>query len=281
MGVVGEPGEYGTFRLSPDGRRVAAARDGPGGSDLWLLEVERGIASRFTSNYSAYPVWSPNGRTIMFESLALWRKESSGTEKEEQLTRSTNLQVPTDWSHGGRWALYFEIAPALSGLWVLSVPPTGKPSQETTPRPYIRTPFNDWNGRFSPEAPPRWVAYQADDTGRSEIYIQAFPVPRGPIPISTNGGQYPQWGAGGRDLFYVSLDNKLMAVSLKLGADSVEPATPRELFHLPIVETGQSPYDATPDGQRFLVRATLGQAGEPLTVIVNWPALLKRGAAAQ
>ena len=73
-----------------------------------------------------------------------------------------------------------------------------------------------------------------------------------------------------------------MAVSLKLGTDSVEPSTPRELFALPAVDTGWPPYDTAPDGQRFLVRATAGQAAaQPLTVIVNWPALLKKGAAAQ
>ena len=106
----------------------------------------------------------------------------------------------------------------------------------------------------------------------------AFPEPRGKFHISTGGGHYPQWGAGGRELFYVSLDNRLMAVSLKLGADSVEANAPRELFRLPTVETGASPYEATADGQRFLVRAVPGHAGEPLTVIVNWP---EKGAAAQ
>jgi hypothetical protein len=104
--------------------------------------------------------------------------------------------------------------------------------------------------------------------------------PLTPIRISTGGGQYPQWGAGGRELFYVSLDNRLMAVSLKLGADSVEANAPRELFPLPAVDIGLPPYDVAADGQRFLVRAALGHAGEPLTVIVNWPALLKKGAAA-
>jgi hypothetical protein len=94
--------------------------------------------------------------------------------------------------------------------------------------------------------------------------------------------QYPQWGPGGRELFYVSLDFKLMAVSLKLGADSVEPSAPRELFPLPIVDSGWSPYETAADGQRFLVRAVpQQQASQPLTVIVNWPALLKKGAAAQ
>ena len=70
------------------------------------------------------------------------------------------------------------------------------------------------------------MAYQSDVTGRYEVYIQAFPEPRGRFQISTGGGQYPQWGAGGRELFYVSSDYKLMVVSLKLGTDSVEPANP-------------------------------------------------------
>lgn len=135
-------------------------------------------------------------------------------------------------------------------------------------------------GRFSPESPPRWVAYQSDVTGKFEVYIQSLPEPRGKVQISTGGGQYPEWGAGGRELFYVSPDNKLMVASVKLGAESVEPSAPRELFTLPVTEIGWSPYAATADGQRFLVRATPGQAGQPLTVIVNWPALLKKEAPA-
>jgi hypothetical protein len=122
------------------------------------------------------------------------------------------------------------------------------------------------------------VAYESDETGRWEVYIQAFPEPRGATRISTGGGRDPQWGTGGRELFFVSPDNKLMVVSLKIGAESVEPSTPRELFPLP--EVGGH-YDATPDGQRFLVRATPEQATQPLTVIVNWPALLKKEAPAQ
>jgi hypothetical protein len=122
------------------------------------------------------------------------------------------------------------------------------------------------------------VAYQSDESGRYEVYIDAFPQPRGKTRISTGGGTYPQWGAGGRELFYVSADFKLMAVDLKLTTDSVKPSAPRELFRLPVVDDGYSPYDAPPDGQRFLVRATPERgAAQPLTVIVNWPALLKEG----
>jgi hypothetical protein len=128
---------------------------------------------------------------------------------------------------------------------------------------------------------PRWVAYVSDESGRNEVYVDTFPERRHKTPISTGGGLYPQWGAGGRELFYVSPDFKVMAVSLKLGTDYAEPSAPRELFPLPAVDNGHSPYEATPDGQRFLVRATpLQQAAEPLTVIVNWPALLRKGSPA-
>jgi hypothetical protein len=65
-----------------------------------------------------------------------------------------------------------------------------------------------------------------------------------------------------------------------MGVDALEPSAPRELFALPMVEDGWNPYDTTADGQRFLMRATPRQAAKPLTVIVNWPALLNREAPA-
>src|SRR5215831_2605243 len=108
--------------------------------------------------------------------------------------------------------------------------------------PYLRTPLNVSWGRFSPEASPRWVAYQSDESGHFEVYVDAFPEPRHKVRISTGGGSYPQWGADGREVFYVSPENKLMVVSLELGTDSVAPSVPRELFHLPTVDTGWSPY---------------------------------------
>ena len=287
LAMVGEPGEYtSAFRLSPDGRSVAAVRDSPGARDLWLLEAERGIVGRFTTNsgLSLYPVWSPDSRTIVFTSGAsrnLFRKDSIGTGSEEPLAPAGNPRYATDWSRDGRYLLYHEIAPDIPRhLWVLDMTADGRAAPDAKPRPYLQTRFTESFGRFSPESPPRWVAYQSDVTGRYEVYIQAFPEPRGKFQISTDGGRYPQWGAGGRELFYVSPDYKLMVVSLKLGTDSVEAANPRQLFPLPSLDNGFSPYDTAPDGQRFVVRATAGQAAQPLTVIVNWPALLKKGAPA-
>jgi len=286
LGTLGEVGEYNTFRLSIDGRRAAATIARPGGADLWLLDVERGVASRFTSNSTDnnYPVWSPDGQAILFTSCCprnLFHKDVTGAGSEQRVLPDPHQQLANDWSRDGHVVLYYDIAPDTGrDLWTLSVMPDGRPDANAKPKPYLVTQFNESWGRFSPDPNPRWVAYQSDESGRYEIYVRTFPDPRGKTPISIGGGQYPQWGPGGRELFYVSLDNKLMAVDVTLGKDSVEAATPQELFTLPIVDIGWSPYDTAPDG-RFLVRAMPRQVSESLTVIVNWPALLKKGSSPQ
>jgi len=279
--AIGEPGEYGTFRLSPDGRRIAVMKAQPNGDSIWLLEVVRGVSTPFTSNtsISIFPVWSPDTRTIVFHRYPtknLFRKDSGGGAAEQRLTRSPNVQYASDWSGDGRYVLYFEVDPGTQrDLWVLPMTPEGGVAADVKPWPYLHTPYNEWLGRFSPEDNPGRVAYQSDESGQYEVYIDSFPQPRGGTLISKGGGRYPQWGAGGRELFYVSPDFKLMVVDLKMTGNFLEPSAPRELFPLPAVDTGYSPYD-TLDGQRFLVRAVPEHgASQPLTVIVNWPALLK------
>jgi Tol biopolymer transport system component/tRNA A-37 threonylcarbamoyl transferase component Bud32 len=287
LAPVGEENAYSfPFRLSPDGRRAAATRDRPGGNDLWVLDVEGGgPSSRFTSAdaLNVFPIWSPDGRTILFTTAAqrIFRKDSGGSGGEQRVTEGSNQQYAHDWSRDGRFLIYIENAPDTQlDLWILPFTAEGKIPGNAKPSPYVQTKFNENNARFSPETSPRWVAYQSDETGRYEIYIRAFPRPGDKFPISTAGGKYPEWGAGGRELFYVAPDNKLMAVDLTLTSDAVRPSAPRSLFTLPIIDNGLSPYD-TIDGQRFLVRAVPQQASPPLTVIVNWPALLKKGSAAQ
>jgi eukaryotic-like serine/threonine-protein kinase len=144
------------------------------------------------------------------------------------------------------------------------------------PRVYQQTTFDETWGRFSPQSPPRWMAYVSDESGRDEVYIRAFPDPQGKWRVSTGGGEFPEWSPDGRELYYVSPQNKLMAVSLKFGIDAVEPAAPRELFGLPGERYMSAyPYAVAPDGKRFLARVTVQDANQPLRVILNWPALLK------
>ena len=229
QGTVGEPAAYAFFHLSRDGRRVAVAGPAPNGTDLWVLDVDRGVPSRFTSRpgITTSPVWSPDGRTIVFGSDTpsnLFRKEASGASGEQRLTQSRDPQFPMDWSRDGRFILYEQDTLVdRRSLWILPVGPG-----DAKPTPYLRTTFNESMGRFSPDT--RWVAFQSDESGRYEVYIDAFPEPRGKVRISTGGGVFPQWGASGRELFYVSADSNLMSVSLKVGNGSLDPSAPRALL---------------------------------------------------
>jgi hypothetical protein len=146
------------------------------------------------------------------------------TSEEQVITERPSNSTPSDWSRDGRWLLTREIDPKTKyDIWRIPVTPDGRLRQDEAPAPYLRTPFNEAEGRFSPEPRPRWVAYTSDESGQLEVYIDAFPEPRGKRRISIAGGRGPQWGAGGRELYYVSPDNKLMAVDLKLGADRWSP----------------------------------------------------------
>jgi Tol biopolymer transport system component len=173
-------------------------------------------------------------------------------------------------SRDGRLALYYEVAPGTQrDLWTLPLKPG-----DTAPKLYLSTAFNESFGMFSPEPSPRWIAYQSDEAGSYEVYIDSFPQPSGRVRVSTTGGSYPQWGGRGTELFYVSADRKLMAVDLKLASGSMQASTPRELFRIAGGDDSFSPYDAAQDGQRFLVRVMPDRP--PLSVIVNWAALLKK-----
>jgi Tol biopolymer transport system component len=275
LGLLGEPNDYVIFRIAPDGRHVAASIGNPPRADLWLLDIERNVSSRFTFTGTAHsdPVWSRDSRTVVYRSgNSIFRKESSGAGEEQSVTQSAVLQSPTDWSRDGRLILFNQLAPGnRSELWILPVSPEGNPTGPA--QAYLHTQMNERDGQFSSEPNPRWVAYMSTESGKPEVYVQAFPAARGKFQVSAGGGRFPKWGPGGRELFYISPNDKLMIVDLKLGADSVEPSAPRELFSLPTPTINFIPYDVSADGQRFLVQAPPQQAA-PLTVIVDWPALL-------
>ena len=239
LGTLGDRGQFWHFlRFSPDGQQVAITRIETG-RELWLLDVERGTSRRttFDSRGGFYPLWSPDSRTILFSGdnvTALYRKDASGSTPDQRLAAGTRDLSLTDWSIDGRFALNNRLTPdTRQDIWVVPVTPDGHLDPSAQPRAYLRTPASELWGRFSREPNPRWVAYQSDENGRNEVYVQSFPEPRLPHRISVNGGEKPQWGPGGHELFYKSLDNKVMVVRLELGADTVGVSTPQELFAIP------------------------------------------------
>ena len=269
------------FHLSPDGRRIAVTRVSSVGADLWILDVDRGVPDRFAARpgLNVSPVWSSDSQTILFASDAppnLFRKNASGNSAEQGLTHSGNAQFPMDWSRNGKFILYEEdtVPGNRRSLWILPTTPS-----DAKPRLYQRTTFSESNGQISPDT--RWLAFQSNESGRFEIYIDGFPEPRGRVRISTGGGVLPEWSSDGRELFFVSDDSMLMSVSLKPGPVSLQPSAPHALFPLLVIDTDVSPYDVTPDRERFLVLEAAEHATQPLTVIANWPALLNKATNSQ
>jgi len=143
--------------------------------------------------------------------------------------------------------MVYEVGPITGRDLSIMTPTAG----EARPVPYLHTPFNEWWGRFAPEPKTRWTAYQSDESGRWEIYVDSYPAPGSCRQISTDGGQFPHWGPDGRELFFVAPDYTLMVSDVRLGITSVESSAPRPLFRLPAVDTGRSPYEVAPIGQRF------------------------------
>ena len=156
-------------------------------------------------------------------------------------------------------------------LWVLPL------SGDKKPFPFLKTAFEKRNGQFSPDG--KWVVYQSNESGRSEIYVQPFSGPGGKFQISSNGGTQPRWNKNGKEIFYVSLDSKMMAAPVKLSLDgqSLERGTPADLFPVRIVGGPVAPfgnkqqYSVSSDGQRFLVNLAADEgAASPITLIYNW-----------
>lgn len=153
-----------------------------------------------------------------------------------------------------------------SDIWLLSL-------ADRKVRPFLNTQFNETDSRFSPDG--RWVAYVSDDSGKPEVYIQPTNASRERVRVSSSGGSQPNWRRDGKELFYLSPLQKLIAVPIKTG-DRIQLGTAEELFRVDVT-VGTSTYDVSADGRRFLVNARLsGAESTPITIVTNWTASLKK-----
>ena len=134
--------------------------------------------------------------------------------------------------------------------------------------------FNETNGVFSPDG--RWIAYESDESGRPEVYVQTFPLTNQKVRISTSGGTDPEWSKTGAELFYLASNRDLIAVPYRVSGAAFQPGVATALFPIAGNVTRRA-YAAASDGRRFLVAKMSGEnAAEPVTVLLNWQAALKK-----
>jgi hypothetical protein len=156
-------------------------------------------------------------------------------------------------------------------MWLLP-DPGGSPG-DRKPIPFLQTEFNELRGAFSPDG--KWIAYDSDESGRYEVYVQTFPVTGAKWQVSKGGGTHPKWRRDGKELLYLGADRRMTAVAVKTGG-TFQAGNPQPLFETRITSP-LARYAMTRDGQRFLVPTPMGEAGATFaTVVINWTAGIKR-----
>ena len=279
IAVVAPPGSYGNVALSPDENRIAFDRDsGSSAPDVWLMDLRRQITERFTFQPSVdnVPVWSADGRIVAFASergggLDIYQRSPNASGSDELLLRldAPPIMFPSDWSSDGRYLTYYRTdAKTLNDIWALPL------FGDRKPFPVFHGEFNESQSQFSPDV--KWIAYVSDESGTPQIYVQSFPTLTGKWQISTEGGTQPRWRRDGRELFYLAPNRKLMAVTVRAGA-SFDAQTPRPLFETRLDGAAlRQTYAVSADGNRFLLNVALESGAPPVTIVINWPALLKK-----
>ena len=278
LDTIGQPDIYTDPALSQDGSRVAVAIGEQGARNIWILDTKRGTASRltFSSEDDIDPAWQSDGSQILFASHRegdIYQKAANGLGNEQLLFQSKSEgKRPDDVSPDGRYAIYdAQISAASDELWAL--PLVG----ERKPFALVQGIFFANSARFSPSG--RYVAYTSYETGRPEIYVETFPQPTGKWQISATGGWQPMWRHDGKELYYLTLDNQLMAVAVDSDSSAFQAGTPKQLFQAQVIPSRglRNVYVASPDGQRFLMLTAAGAPKPlPITVVVNWAGLLKK-----
>jgi eukaryotic-like serine/threonine-protein kinase len=286
IGKVGDPASYiTTVRISPDGTRVAFAKgvNSSSNDDLWLLDFARGTSTRFTfgPGKNEYPVWSPDGKEIVFSSTRngvydLYRKPSDGSKAEQLLSRSSEDKRGSSWSRDGRFLAYGSsrnVGPEQA--W--TVPIHGDP----TPIPLFTGGFNSTRVEFSPDG--RWIAYESNETGKFEVYVREFTgsadsaASSGKWMISNDGGFWPHWRADGKEIVYAAGNQTtLMSVDVDT-SHSFQAGTPRMLFDMPVDRSGANVPGVTSDLKQFLLSVPVEhKAAQSFTVMLNWTSAVKK-----
>jgi eukaryotic-like serine/threonine-protein kinase len=287
VGTFGPPGTDGRVVLSPDGRR-AVAKDTPYSvpGDLWMLDLASGNRTRFTFKKDVFSpaVWSYDGTRIAYSAGRLgdtiYEKAASGVGDAQVLLKEPGLRhFPTSWSRDGRFLLYHTENTPNTGydVWALSV-------SDRKPHLMLGDAFNEWAAVISPDM--RWLAYVSNESG-GQVYVRPLRLSgqtgqpsfgEGKWQVSKDYGNWPQWRIDREIVFNTAPSGtEVFAAPVNPTGTAFESGLPQRLLFPPSTGVSTTP-QSTPDGQRFLIEVPLDQraARTSISVVLNWPALLKQ-----
>jgi len=277
--LLAPPGNYRHPRLAPDGKRIAVDPYAGGEGEIFVWEVSRPWSSAVRMTVAPgndwFPVWTPDGRHIVFGS---WRAGFSNlykldleTGSTERLTVSPDMQLPTSITPDGRTVIFHSFTKSLQALRL---------DRAGDPTTLVETSGEERNGDLSPDG--RWLAYEGESQsmpGRLDIYVRPFPdVNRGVWQVTRDGGTFPVWSRDGRELFYARLDGTIVALPVETSGATWSAGSPKELFRGPYFLRDGSlgrHYDVAPDGRFLMLKHEPTKMSPHLVVVQNWLAELE------
>ena len=263
------------WALSPDGSRLAITARGQEGNDIWIKELDRGPVSRLTVHGAAdfRPRWTPDGRSVSFissrgQSPDVYQRPADATLPSELVLDMDESIQEALWSRDGEWlVLRTGSVNGARDVWAMRL------STDSVPTRLLESDFDERAVTLSPDG--KWLAYQSDETGRNEIYVRPFPdIVAGKTTVSIGGGSRPLWAHSGRELFYVDGENRMVAAQVRTST-TVEVDERRVLFSVAqyVISANYTPFDISPDDQRFLMTRLVGAAEGATTAMIlveNW-----------
>ena len=288
------PSEWQEPRFSPDGKRLALSIASGDKRNIWVYELARDTLMQLTfeKGHDRTPVWSPDGRYILFSSdraspgiTNLYVVNADGAGSTTRLTESAHTQVASSWHPSGKFIAFQENRPGmLFDLMMLPVDglTTGRLTPGT-PSEFLATPGAEVYPKFSPDG--RWVAYFSGESNfsRLDLFVRPFPGPGGRWRISTEGGSFPHWSASSSELLFLQR-NQLMVASYSVAGESFRADKPQLWSPIGVRMHGYTdPYDLHPDGQRLVGRAEDGSlvSADKIVLMSNFFEYLRKIAPAR
>ncbi len=252
--LLPKPGSYNRPRLSPDGRRLTLNVSEGSKQDVWVYELQSNNLRQLTIGLSTLlPVWTPDGQYILFQLLGhmFWTR-ADGVGKPQALTQSKDQQFAYSFTPDGRRLAYADLSPTTGyDIWTVPIVSDGAGLRAGNPEPFLQTSSDEQHPSFSPDG--RWLAYISNDSGTYQVYVRAFPDNGGHWPVSNDGGSQPMWSRTSRELFFRSLDNRIMVAGYTVIGDSFVPEKPRVWSEKRMASSGiiTPTADLAPDGKHI------------------------------